>query len=430
MKLDWKSFAIGLGVAGTVAVVAHSAKAADLSGSCCSDLEERIAELEATAARKGNRKVTVNISGVVHKSLLMQDWDDTDVTTKWNGTVVPWASGTIPTGGKSQDIIDGATDPSFVSVTGTAAFATDWKAGYVLEIGLGGFDEGGTNELYTQRSFVFVDGPVGKLSLGHASQATDDLDRISTANTIVAARPLSVRPLIGPQTGEVLDLYDGTRGDLVRYDSPVFGGFYVSASWASGNDAGDVWDIAARYAGEFSQFRFAGGVGYRHGIIVNGGGASGVIPEDALDLDVITAVGSVMHMPSGIFVTANYGRIDGDLVTLLGVDSDAWAVTAGIEQKLFSLGKTTAYAEYGDGSVDVDLSPIFAPPVAAGIGLDVQYWGGGLVQNIESAATDLYASVRFYDVGAGFSATDGVGTLSVDLDTKSTIFTAGARVRF
>ena len=34
-----------------------AANAADLGGNCCSDLEERIAELEATTARKGNRKV-------------------------------------------------------------------------------------------------------------------------------------------------------------------------------------------------------------------------------------------------------------------------------------------------------------------------------------------------------------------------------------
>ena len=39
------------------------ASAADLGGDCCGDLEERIAELEATAARKGNRKVSLEVSG-------------------------------------------------------------------------------------------------------------------------------------------------------------------------------------------------------------------------------------------------------------------------------------------------------------------------------------------------------------------------------
>jgi hypothetical protein len=39
------------------------AKAADLGGDCCADLEERVAELEATTVRKGNRVVSVQIYG-------------------------------------------------------------------------------------------------------------------------------------------------------------------------------------------------------------------------------------------------------------------------------------------------------------------------------------------------------------------------------
>ena len=53
---------------------AGSASAADLGGNCCADLEERIAELEATTARKGNRKVSLTISGWVGEQALY--WDD------------------------------------------------------------------------------------------------------------------------------------------------------------------------------------------------------------------------------------------------------------------------------------------------------------------------------------------------------------------
>ena len=44
------------------------ASAADLGGDCCADLEERIAELEATTARKGNRKVKLEVSGLVNEA--------------------------------------------------------------------------------------------------------------------------------------------------------------------------------------------------------------------------------------------------------------------------------------------------------------------------------------------------------------------------
>ncbi len=35
---------------------------------CCGDLEERVAELEATTARKGNRVVSVQIYGQINKA--------------------------------------------------------------------------------------------------------------------------------------------------------------------------------------------------------------------------------------------------------------------------------------------------------------------------------------------------------------------------
>ena len=51
-----------------------SARAADLGGNCCADLEERVAELEATTARKGNRKMSLTISGQVNRTIVW--WDD------------------------------------------------------------------------------------------------------------------------------------------------------------------------------------------------------------------------------------------------------------------------------------------------------------------------------------------------------------------
>ena len=56
--------------ASTLACVNQSVLAADLGGDCCADLEERVAVLEATTARKGNRKVSLNISGWVNQGSL------------------------------------------------------------------------------------------------------------------------------------------------------------------------------------------------------------------------------------------------------------------------------------------------------------------------------------------------------------------------
>ena len=58
-----------LGTVGFVLSGSVSAKAADLGGDCCADLEERVAELEATTARKGNRKVSLTVSGWVNEAI-------------------------------------------------------------------------------------------------------------------------------------------------------------------------------------------------------------------------------------------------------------------------------------------------------------------------------------------------------------------------
>ena len=50
------------------AMTSTAAMAADLGGNCCSDLEERIAELEATTARKGNRQMSLQIYGWVNRA--------------------------------------------------------------------------------------------------------------------------------------------------------------------------------------------------------------------------------------------------------------------------------------------------------------------------------------------------------------------------
>ena len=101
---------------GLVAAGFTPAAAADLGGDCCADLEERIAELEATTARKGNRKVSLNISGWVNESVFF--WDDGTERNAYVGT--------------------NSLEQSRFRFTGDAKITNDWSAGYTLEIGVAG----------------------------------------------------------------------------------------------------------------------------------------------------------------------------------------------------------------------------------------------------------------------------------------------------
>ena len=104
--------ALGLTLGG-FAMKATPAKAADLGGDCCADLEERVAELEATTVRKGNKKVSVTLSGWVIKS--MNVWDDGHTSS-------------FVVGDKDYDLA------SRFAITGSATIAPGWSGGYNLTV--------------------------------------------------------------------------------------------------------------------------------------------------------------------------------------------------------------------------------------------------------------------------------------------------------
>ncbi len=111
-----KKYSLGALVAAGLLVgglSAGSASAADLGGNCCADLEERIAELEATTARKGNRKVSLTVSGWVAQQVMW--WDDGAEQNVYVGDI-------------------GATLSSHFKFTGQATISPGWYAGYVLHI--------------------------------------------------------------------------------------------------------------------------------------------------------------------------------------------------------------------------------------------------------------------------------------------------------
>src|SRR5690606_23083241 len=79
--------ASSIAVAAAAGLFATSAMAADLGGNCCADLEERVAELEATAARKGNRKVSLTVYGRITTGILWHDSDEEDAYRSEKATI-------------------------------------------------------------------------------------------------------------------------------------------------------------------------------------------------------------------------------------------------------------------------------------------------------------------------------------------------------
>src|SRR5262249_13997659 len=90
------------------------AQAADLGGDCCADLEERVAELEATTARKGNRRVSLTVSG--------------QVTTH----IMHWRYGNIVQGSDTYVVDNVAGAGTFLQFAGSAKINPNVTAGFQL----------------------------------------------------------------------------------------------------------------------------------------------------------------------------------------------------------------------------------------------------------------------------------------------------------
>jgi hypothetical protein len=251
---------------------ATPAFAADLGGDCCADLEERIAELEATTARKGNRKVSLTVSGLVNEAVLF--WDD----------------------GREQNayVVTNETTQDRVRFLGQAQISKDWSAGHLLELGLRGAREDRVNQddpddgssangVSVRHSAWFLSNKdYGKVWVGQTSDAADGITEINLANTNHFAFTNSWGNTFGDQNnGFFVRRRDGTlstvhwggfvaqgaqqaapgeghRFNVVRYESSTSAGFTASAAW--GED--DHWNVALRYVGEFSGFKLAGGAAY------------------------------------------------------------------------------------------------------------------------------------------------------------------------
>ncbi|MEI9902342.1 MAG: hypothetical protein WDN31_22225 [Hyphomicrobium sp.] len=418
------------------------------------DLEERIAELEATTARKGNRKVSLTISGYVNEQV--QYWNDGVESNVYQGT--------------------NESDQTRFRFVGKAKINNDWSAGYILELGVKGAsqgtynasnDEGSAGNAATvsvRHSAWYVESQTyGRVTTGHTSEATDSITELTLAKTITVEKPIQIfTPNAGFQvrsgSGGTIGLTwaqlstvtngpgEGDRYDVVRYDSPTFGGFTASASW--GED--DMWAVALRYAGEFHGFKLAAGFGYSE--ITDGSPASGAFGERGftklttggghdVDGDEYGGSVSVLHVESGLFATFAYGKSEdhnrkglaGGGITAAQIDGDdeGWNIQAGVYKKWLPLGPTTIYGEYYQGNFGSAANSTDTAIATAGdgvisgkvLGTQVDVWGAAAVQTIDAAALELYISYRHYD--ADVTTTAGV------LDTKAfdTVF-SGAKISF
>jgi hypothetical protein len=178
-------------------------------------------------------------------------------------------------------------------------------------------------------------------------------------------------------------------GNYVRYDSPTYAGFSVSADW--GED--DIWDVAARYAGEHGGFKVAVAGSYAETTDTSSLGAD-------IEVSYWQIGGYVEHTATGVFVYGAYGKeeTDGLLAAINGPvfqvdDSDTWYIKAGLRERWTPLGHTVLYGEYKQTDDAADPGAWGTPLT----GSEFRHYGAGVVQEIDSAAMSLWISWRHFE---------------------------------
>ena len=474
MTSQWKKTTSLAALLAASAAMAAGVQAADLGGNCCTDLEERVAELEATTARKGNKKVSLQVYGQIAQAIVF--WDD---------------------GGESNAYVgENAFSKNRLGFRGSAKINADWSAGYKLEFEVrynesasftqrsGGDNPNSTGApLSLRHSALYIENKTyGTVWLGHSSTATSsiaDINLASDVNDHLAGvgnndwfGSFFLRSGTNPgDLGQSSLSWDGiaakfgsswnpgglSRRAVIRYVSPNFlghtksSGFNLQTSW--GED--DVWDVALRYAEELGSFRVAAGIGYawssdadQRCSNLSQGVSAPQVTQSAVDCTFLGGSVSVMHIPTGLYLTGAAGEVDDknrDRLFGRNVDNkdSFWYIQGGIEQKWFALGKTTLFIDYANNTAgqliqnNGSIRTVGATDVINSMGATAQIsgteltqWGIGVTQAIDAAAMTMY--LAYFNVEADVKLSNATGTVvqkSRPIDDWSAVV-MGATIKF
>jgi hypothetical protein len=430
------------------------------------DIDERMAELEATTARKGNSNVSLSVSGWINRMVMF--WDD----------------------GAKQDayVVDNVASRSRINFEGAAKIARGWSAGYYVSLGLDDQASNDVDQLVSvgeqqielrHSAWWLRSSLLGTVTLGHTSTATDNIILKDVGGIMPGAANIAtiggslmlrhadwyeqgdgalVRSTSGTVNTTLNDISGGgsvdtLRRDVVRYDAPrwssQWGNVDVSAAW--GED--DFYDVAVEHGINYNDFKFRFGAGYlrdtTEGRVVAGH------PEYFRDRREYKGSASILHIPTGLFATAAYvhrtfhgleeynaagtpGAIYGEntagLVTPDGTNRpplDYLYTAFGLRRQYWSIGDTSIYGEYAE--VSDAITGLREADLAEVTDSSLMMLGGAINQDIDDAGMDVYAGFRVFKLDtAGVqnrSSTGVTGPSPVPL-TDLLIGYAGTRIKF
>ncbi len=334
-------------------VAPKAAGAADLGGDCCADLEERIAELEATAVKKGNKKVSVTITGRANMNVMW--WAENGVAAS-NATY-----------DHTSDIYFGnvARNETEFNIKGEGKVNSDVTVGFLMEIYVDPSATGGTKNSQTkhqdavnavpQTTYVFINSKaVGELRLGNQYQAMHETFNADTGKDTIGRYGQTrgaftfllrdtANTLTSIEYSKVLRPLEDARAQSLMYISPTMAGLTLRADVAGD----DVYGASLTYDNKFKDDTIAvkASLGYEKLSRVDIASALGTGLVASTDSQEILAVsGSISESTSGLYVTGLWGKATASIAGRQ--DATNWWVKGGWQKNVTGIGNTMIYAGY------------------------------------------------------------------------------------
>jgi hypothetical protein len=260
-------------------------------------------------------------------------------------------------------------------------------------------EDGSQEDEFRKVEAIFAHEDLGTISFGRGDPATKDIARLDLSGTDVIAftnlgdlagglffRTEDEEDDSGITVADVFGDFDQNRTSRIRYDTPSLGG--VTAAGSFGSD--QKWGTALRWAGEGQGLEATAGAGLQDP------------SQEGVDL-VYAGSASALHQASGLNLTMGAAVQDQDDGT-----GRAYYVKAGWLAELIEIGPT---------AFSIDLGSFEDAPAEGDEGLSL---GLAAVQQLSDYGTDLYASLRSFDLDAG----EGPSTSTIYVGT------AGTRIKF
>lgn len=340
-------------------------------------LEKRVMALEKAGGGQyvTRTKKTMNlvVSGHINRAIVFTDNGTesgiTHVTSNFSRTRVRW----IGTGKINDDLsVKTHIELGHQSSIGTAQDIQD------------NADAAGAEGVLDERHIEFqvTSKSLGKIYMGQGISGSESTSEVDLSGTAIASLNGNHELIGGGNTfqrnntgagfgtvGANFNNLDGLgRRDRLRYDTPTFAGFQITAS--HGNE--DAWDVALRYGGSFGGVKVKAAIA--HWDTESANGRSG-----------INGSASVL-LPFGLSLTAGFGDQDDDRFNSFADDTKWRYGKIGYRFKGIELGETRLYLEYSEND-DV-----------AAANREATEWGVGVVQILEPLGAELYLMYTNWDL--------------------------------